>query len=149
MPQGRDVLCTEQVCNEQVGNRLALRLHRRQQLENLASPQGRQEVDLLSQRHLMARTDKQLKEFLVLVDEDIVIADGLAYAFVGLTRSQGNIVAVYSTNLIVDELMKKDMMDLETAEEYVQFNIADAYVGERTPLFVDFVPPFIWEDDEQ
>lgn len=97
----------------------------------------------------MARTDKQLKEFLVLVDEEIVIADGLAYAFVGLTRSQGNIVAVYSSNLIVDELMKKDMMDLETAEKYVQFNIVDAYVGERTPLFVDFVPPFIWEDDEQ
>jgi hypothetical protein len=97
----------------------------------------------------MARTDKQLKEFLVLVDEDILIADGLSYAFVGLARSQGEIVAVYSTNLIVDELMKKDMMDIETAEEYVQFNIADAYVGKRTPLFVDFVPPSIWEDDEQ
>jgi len=95
------------------------------------------------------RTDKQLKEFLILVDEDIVIADGLSYAFIGLTKSNGNIIAVYSSNLIVEEMMRSDMMDIETAEEYVQFNIADAYVGERTPLFIDFVPPSIWEDDEQ
>lgn len=94
------------------------------------------------------KLDDRLKEFLALIDEDIMIADGLSYAFVGLTRNNGHIVCVYSTNLIVDELMEKDMMDIETAEEYVQFNIADAYVGERTPLFVDFVPQELWQEDE-
>lgn len=82
-----------------------------------------------------------------MVDEEIVIADGLSYAFVGLTNVKGNIVSVYSTHLIVDEIMKQDCMDLETAEDYVKFNILDAYVGERTPLFVDFVPQSIWNDE--
>jgi hypothetical protein len=97
----------------------------------------------------MKLTDKKLKDFLNLIDEDIVIAVGLSYAFIGLTRCQGEIVAVYSTNLIVEELQKSDMMSLEDAEEYVQFNIVDAYVGERTPLFIDFVPVDIIADESK
>lgn len=88
----------------------------------------------------MKLTDKKLKKFLALIDEEIVIADGLSYAFIGLTRNNGHIVCVYSTHLIVAELMKNDLMSQEDAEEYIQFNICDAYVGERTPLFLDFVP---------
>lgn len=97
----------------------------------------------------MKLTDKKLKDFLNLIDEDIVIAVGLSYAFIGLTRCRGEIVAVYSTNLIVEELQKSDMMSLEDAEEYVQFNIVDAYVGERTPLFIDFVPVDIIADESK
>jgi hypothetical protein len=97
----------------------------------------------------MKLTDKKLKDFLNLIDEDIVIAVGLSYAFIGLTRCGGEIVAVYSTNLIVEELQKSDMMSLEDAEEYVQFNIVDAYVGERTPLFIDFVPVDIIADESK
>lgn len=95
----------------------------------------------------MKLTDNSLKEFLNLIDEDIIIAVGLSYAFIGLTRCQGEIVAVYSTNLIVQELQKSDMMSLEDAEEYVQFNIVDAYVGKRTPLFIDFVPHELITDE--
>lgn len=94
-------------------------------------------------------TDIQLRKFLNLIDEEIVIANGLSYAFVGLTRNNGHIVSVYSTHLIVEQLQKEDMMELEDAEEYVQFNICDAYVGERTPLFIDFVPIDVILDESE
>ena len=70
------------------------------------------------------KLDNMLKKFLCeLTDGEIMIADGLSYAFIGVTTVNGNVVAVYSTHLIVNEIMKEDCMDIETAEEYVKFNI--------------------------
>jgi hypothetical protein len=94
----------------------------------------------------MSKTDDdKLKQFLADIDEEIVVADGLAHAFVGLAATANGTVAVYSTEKIVSNLMEKDMMDFDTAEEFMHFNIINAYVGERTPIFVDLVPDEFWK----
>jgi hypothetical protein len=94
----------------------------------------------------MSKTDNEkLEEFLADIDDEIVIADGLAHAFIGLTNTQHGVVAVYSTERIISNLMENDNMDFETAEEYMQFNIIGADVGQRTPVFVDVIPEEFWK----
>ena len=46
----------------------------------------------------MSKTDNEkLSEFLADLDEEIIVADGLAHAFLGLTNTPNGVVAVYST----------------------------------------------------
>ena len=65
--------------------------------------------------------------------EDVLLADGLDAAFIGLTPDG---IAVYSRQLCV-ECMMEEGMDDEEAIEYLEFNTFNAYVGEKTPLFID------------
>jgi hypothetical protein len=65
-------------------------------------------------------------------DEEVLLADGLDEAFIGLTS--GNIRAVYSIDKII-ECLSKDMSE-EDAWEYFHYNIECAYVGEKTPLYI-------------
>ena len=93
----------------------------------------------------MKTDNEKLEQFLAELDDNIVIADGLAHAFIGLTNTKDGMVAVYSTERIVSSLMDNDAMDFETAEEYMHFNIIGAHVGERTPIFVDIIPEEFWK----
>lgn len=65
-------------------------------------------------------------------DEEVLLADGLDEAFIGLTSD--NIRAVYSIDKII-ECLSKDMSQ-EDAWEYFHYNIECAYVGEKTPLYI-------------
>jgi hypothetical protein len=69
-------------------------------------------------------------------DEEIVIADGLDAAFIGVGFSFTRPVACYDTEKVLQILMK-DGMTYEEAQEYFDFNIVGAYVGENTPVFID------------
>lgn len=93
----------------------------------------------------MKSDNEKLEEFLAELDDGIVIADGLAHAFIGLTNSPEGVVAVYSTERIISNLMENDAMDFETAEEYMQVNIIGAKAGQRTPVFVDMIPEEFWK----
>ena len=93
----------------------------------------------------MKSDNEKLEEFLAELDESIVIADGLAHAFVGLTNTKDGVVAVYSTERIISSLMENDAMDFETAEEYMYYNIIGADAGQRTPVFVDVIPEEFWK----
>jgi hypothetical protein len=46
-------------------------------------------------------------------------------------------VAVYDIDKLIEILMQRDGMTREDANEYIDFNIAAAYVGERTPIFIE------------
>jgi hypothetical protein len=50
-------------------------------------------------------------------------------------------VLVYDAEGIRSILMERDGMDADTAREFIEYNIEDAYVGPDTPLLV-------WPDDE-
>lgn len=93
------------------------------------------------------KSDKQkLKEFLKMFDDDIVMINGHENAFLGITNlNKVGYVAVYSTSQIIENIMRDDMMDYETAEEFVQYNIANSYVGEKTPILLDIVPDVFWK----
>jgi hypothetical protein len=68
--------------------------------------------------------------------ETIMFADGFDDAIVGVGNSfGGSLCAIYDTDLIVKQCMK-DGMEYDEALEYFDFNIAGAYVGEQTPIFI-------------
>jgi len=90
--------------------------------------------------------EHKLKKFLQDIDEeDILLADGLSDAFIGLACVNGTNVAVYSTGLIAVQLMD-DGMSYDEAEEYIQYNIIGANMGDKTPVYVDLIPQEFWND---
>ena len=67
----------------------------------------------------------------------ILKADGFDGAILGLGRrcSQPDLL-VYDVDKCIDILMKDGMTD-EEAMEYFDFNVKDAWVGEKTPIWCD------------
>ncbi len=76
-----------------------------------------------------------LHERLAEVDPEILLADGFDEAFLGLVRRCGQpTVALYDRDLAVLILTRKGM-SLEEAQEFFEFNVLGAWVGDRTPMF--------------
>lgn len=72
--------------------------------------------------------------------ETMMLADGLDEAFVGLATTFGEkIRAIYDINKVI-ELLHNQGMSYEEAEEYFDYNIVGAYVGEQTPIFMHMMP---------
>ena len=65
--------------------------------------------------------------------DDILFADGLNEAIIGFEPNM--LKVVYSRSKVIEILMK-DMSE-EDAIEYAEYNTFNAYVGEKTPLWVD------------
>ena len=66
-------------------------------------------------------------------------------AIVGIAERIGmSEVVVYDITKIIDVLCERDGMNRDMAAEYYEFNILGAYVGERTPLFINLVADLIW-----
>jgi uncharacterized protein YoaH (UPF0181 family) len=88
---------------------------------------------------LIKMTRKEIDEYVDehYPDEEIMLLDGLDSAFIGLTTN--NIRAVYSVQKIITELMNQGM-SAEDAIEYFDFNIECAYVGEKTPVYLNTIP---------
>jgi hypothetical protein len=84
-----------------------------------------------------AMTDDELTEKVAetLDEEEITLADGFADAFLGIGRQFGKPIAVYSRRKCIEVLMRD--MDEEQAEEYFEFNLAGAWVGESTPIYLE------------
>jgi hypothetical protein len=69
-------------------------------------------------------------------DEEIMLADGFEDAFLGIATQFDNKFAVYDRAKCI-EILARDM-SYEDAEEYFQFNVEGAWVGEGTPAFLCF-----------
>jgi len=71
------------------------------------------------------------------MEEKILLADGFNEALIGTGERAGSLpVAVYDREKCIDILRKQDM-SREEAEEYFDYNVMNAFVGEQTPIFVD------------
>lgn len=92
------------------------------------------------------KLDCKLADYLCNIEEDIVMADGLSDAFIGIGSQgpNGETVAVYDSMKIVEKLMA-DGMDQEQALEFYEYNIAGAYVGPKTPMFMVKIPREMWD----
>ena len=66
-------------------------------------------------------------------DEEFLSADGFEAAIIGV--SEGKLV--YSIQKCIVILMIRDEMSYEDAIEYFDFNVRGAYMGEKTPIWVD------------
>jgi len=69
-------------------------------------------------------------------DEELLFADGFDDAIIGVGNRCGQPpVIVYDRDKCI-EILEARGMDLEQAEEYFAFNVAGAWIGDRTPMFV-------------
>ena len=73
---------------------------------------------------------KQLGE-----EETVLLADGLENAFLGIGRQFTHPVAIYSYKKTL-KCLKGKGMTMEDAIEYFDYNIAGAFVGDQTPVFL-------------
>jgi len=70
-------------------------------------------------------------------DQQVLLADGLEDAFVGIGSAfNAAPVAIYNRDKVIEILMARDGMTIDEAYEFFDFNIAGAYVGESTPIFM-------------
>lgn len=72
-------------------------------------------------------------------DEEFLSADGFENALIGVAaiKQTAQFVLVYSRMKCIEILISRDKMSKEDAEEYFDFNVEGAYMGEKTPIFVD------------
>lgn len=72
-------------------------------------------------------------------DEEFLQADGFDRALSGVMYDKINGVhrLVYSRAISLDILMKRDDMSFEEAVEFFDFNVEGAYMGEKTPVWLD------------
>ena len=72
-------------------------------------------------------------------DEDLLSADGFEDCVIGVAYDKMTSVhrLVYSRAKCISVLVARDGMTFEEAVEYFDFNVEGAYVGEKTPIFVD------------
>ena len=76
---------------------------------------------------------EELKQAIEATNPDAMLVDGHDHALAGYD-TQGR--AIYFADAIIDTLMNRDGMTHEEAIEFFDFNIAGAYVGEYTPIYM-------------
>jgi len=67
-------------------------------------------------------------------EEEILLANGFEDAFIGIARQFNKPFAVYDRDKCIQSLLVD--MDVDEAEEYFQYNVEGAYIGELTPAFI-------------
>lgn len=74
----------------------------------------------------------------IIEDNELLTMDGFDDCIVGIGYRGGNqsTYVVYDTQKIINKLMK-DGMSYHEAVEFHEFNQASAWVGDKTPGFVD------------
>lgn len=68
-------------------------------------------------------------------DEQFLILDDFDKAILGVDDSK--MVIVYSTKKILSIMMEDGEMTYEDAMEHFSYNIKGAYLGEKTPTYID------------
>ena len=70
-----------------------------------------------------------------LEEEECLLADGFEEALIGVTCGIEP-RAVYDINKMI-HVLQRDDMDYNDAVEYLEYNVIGAYVGEKTPVYID------------
>ena len=66
---------------------------------------------------------------------EVILADGFDDAIIGIKDDTGGVY--YSKEKLINILIRDhNMTDIE-AMEYADFNVFDAYIGDKTPIFLD------------
>jgi len=66
-------------------------------------------------------------------DEELLKTDGFDEAIIGIETNSMKLV--YDKYLMIEILMKE--MEYSDAIEYLEYNVYCAYVGERTPIYIE------------
>lgn len=79
-------------------------------------------------------------------EETFLTPDGLINALVGVDEKTMRLT--YSSKEIINILMTDDGMTEEDALEHFYYNIKGAYVGEKTPIYINDIYEEHEEDEE-
>jgi hypothetical protein len=82
----------------------------------------------------------EMKDMIAELDPDTLLADGFEEAFVGYCQQFNKTLACYDRALCIKKLMKDGMTEDE-AEEFFEFNVVGAFVGDHTPVFLVTMEP--------
>ena len=84
----------------------------------------------------MSKLDRIVEEY---PDLEFLSADGFEDAIIGVVfdNATGEARLAYSRVGCINILIFRDKMTTEEAEEYFEFNVEGAYMGEKTPVWVD------------
>ena len=84
----------------------------------------------------MSKYEIVLEEY---YDEELLFADGFNDAVIGVAYDKGTSTnrVIYSRTECIRVLMDRDGMSYEIASEFFDFNVVDAYVGTKTPLYLE------------
>ena len=82
----------------------------------------------------------KLELWLAAIGRDTLFADGFDAAIMGITEVNEGYRVCYDIGRILELLVIEHDMGEEEAIEYYDFNIAGAYVGPLTPIFIQCVP---------
>lgn len=70
-------------------------------------------------------------------EDTLLLADGFDAAIVGVMEGMGRTPAVvYDHARCVQVLMERDGMEEDEAQEFMDFNVTGAYIGDGTPVFL-------------
>jgi hypothetical protein len=79
---------------------------------------------------------ERAEELIMQSNPDALFADGFDDAILGIAERCGEYLVAYDINKCITNLIGQGMTHDE-AVDYFEFNVAGAYVGEGTPIFVD------------
>jgi hypothetical protein len=66
----------------------------------------------------------------------MLMADGFEKAIIGIGRQCGKKLMIYDEDKCIQILMSQQNISKDKAIEFFEFNVACAYLGEDTPVFV-------------
>ena len=79
----------------------------------------------------------KLTDWVSLYNEEALLADGFEDAFLGMCEVFNRPpLATYDRDKCIEILVKRDGMTYEEAVEFFDFNVAGAWVGENTPIYL-------------
>lgn len=70
-------------------------------------------------------------------EDDLLFADDYDDAIIGVSLGHDGGRVVYDSSKMVDICINDMEMSLEEAWEWLEFNTFGAYVGERTPIYIE------------
>lgn len=79
---------------------------------------------------------EEIKNLISEQNPDALFADGFEDALIGPAQQFTKICAAYDYEKCIQVLVTRDGMSQDEAEEFFNFNVTGAYVGECTPIFV-------------
>ena len=68
-------------------------------------------------------------------DEEFLIADGFDDAIIGVDSRELRVI--YDIDKMIKILVERDTMSEDDAYEFLEYNTLNAYVGDKTPIFMN------------